>query len=195
MFDRVKFDLDLRARTNGSFIGNVRRAMQLSLREAVTLLGRSPRTLRAQVARGEIQGEKKNGRWTVSRWALPMTEAQRRTLLARAEEIEVRYVDDLFAFGNALSDLRGWRAAIGSWLEGERHLRLKVPGARVLSCRGHLDALGYPLTRDEIRPLPRAFSSLEARARRACDVRVPRRRPLDVRASIASSVGHVLFGG
>jgi hypothetical protein len=94
--------------------------MQLSLREAAALLGRSARTLRAQVARGEIQGEKKGGRWTVSRWALPMTEAQRRTLLARADEVRAtvdaalpsRTAPHVTKKRRSVADLDCFRAAI-----------------------------------------------------------------------------------
>jgi len=61
--------------------------MDLDIREAATLLGRSPRTLRAQLARGELQGRKQAGRWRIPRHALPLTESQRRALQARADDI------------------------------------------------------------------------------------------------------------
>ena len=35
--------------------------MKLSVQEAATLLGRSPRTIRAQLKRGDLPGEKRNG--------------------------------------------------------------------------------------------------------------------------------------
>ncbi len=54
--------------------------MDLSLREAATLLGRRPRTVRAQLARGELKGRKRDGKWLIRRADLPLTEAQRRTL-------------------------------------------------------------------------------------------------------------------
>jgi hypothetical protein len=67
--------------------------MELSVREAATLCGKSPRTLRAQLARGELPGVKRNGRWRVDRRHLPLTEAQRRALQARADGVR-RLVED-----------------------------------------------------------------------------------------------------
>lgn len=61
--------------------------MELSIKEVATILGRSPRTVRAQVARGELPGVKRNGRWRVERRHLPLTEAQRRELQAKADSI------------------------------------------------------------------------------------------------------------
>lgn len=54
--------------------------MDLTLREAATLLGRRPRTVRAQLARGELKGRKRDGKWLIRRADLPLTEAQRRSL-------------------------------------------------------------------------------------------------------------------
>ncbi len=51
--------------------------MDLSVREAALLTGRSPRTLRAQLARGEMPGVKRNGRWVLDRRNLPLTDDQR----------------------------------------------------------------------------------------------------------------------
>lgn len=53
----------------------------------------------------------------------------------------VRYVDDLFLFGDRRADLRRWRAAVGAWLRDERDLRLKHPEALVLAGAGTLRAL------------------------------------------------------
>jgi excisionase family DNA binding protein len=61
--------------------------MKLTIREAATLLGRSPRTLRAQVSRGEIPATKRDGRWVVERRHLPLTDSQRQALHARAEQV------------------------------------------------------------------------------------------------------------
>jgi len=61
--------------------------MQLSVREAATLLGQSPRTVRARVARGDLPGSKKNGRWMIDRRDLPLTEAQRRALQHKADSL------------------------------------------------------------------------------------------------------------
>ena len=67
--------------------------MELSVREAATLMGRSPRTVRAQLARGELPGVKRGGRWRVQRRHLPLTEDQRRALQTKADGIR-QLVDD-----------------------------------------------------------------------------------------------------
>lgn len=61
--------------------------MDLSVREVATLLGRSGRTVRAQLTRGELAGVKRNGRWRVARHSLPLTEAQRRSLQSKADAL------------------------------------------------------------------------------------------------------------
>jgi hypothetical protein len=61
--------------------------MLLSLREAAILLGRSPRTLRAQVARGEVKGVKQNNRWMIARAALPMSDSRLAEVQRRAEQV------------------------------------------------------------------------------------------------------------
>ena len=66
--------------------------MELSVREAAVLTGRSPRTLRAQLARGEVPGVKRGGRWVVDRRHLPLTDDQRTRLERRAQGVR-RQVD------------------------------------------------------------------------------------------------------
>lgn len=100
-----------------------------------------------------------------------------------------RYVDDIFIFGDRRADLRRWRAAIGQWLLDERGLRLKHPKARVLSCGGHLDALGYRITRGDRAPLPRVFRQVRRRVR---DAMAGRPGP-DIERSLAASAGVVVF--
>jgi RNA-directed DNA polymerase len=105
----------------------------------------------------------------------------------------VRYVDDFFLFGERRVDVRGWRAAVGGWLAEERNLLLKHPRARVLSCHGHLDALGYRVTRRGWEALPRALRRFRRRvAAEATGRGGPGRRP-DIRRSAASTAGVVLF--
>lgn len=79
----------------------------------------------------------------------------------------VRYCDDLFLFGDRRADLRRWRSEVGAWLAEHRGLRLKHPAARVLSCAGHLDALGYRLDRHGQRARPRVQRRLRARVAEA----------------------------
>lgn len=104
----------------------------------------------------------------------------------------VRYVDDFFLFGDARGQLRRWRGQVREWLASERGLRLKHPRARILSCRGSLDALGYRLRREGPEALARPLRRL---ARRAAVQARPGRRPgrTDFVRSAASSVGVLLF--
>ncbi len=69
--------------------------MNLSVREAASLLGRSPRTVRAQLARGDLAGRKKNGRWSVARQHLPLTEKQRTALAGKAAALRQTLEDAL----------------------------------------------------------------------------------------------------
>jgi hypothetical protein len=57
-------------------------------------MGRSARTVRGQLARGELPGQKRNGRWYVDRRHLPLTESQRRTLQEKAQKLR-QAVDDV----------------------------------------------------------------------------------------------------
>ncbi len=66
--------------------------MELTVREVATLLGRSPRTVRAQLARGDIPAVKRGGCWSIPRRSLPLTEDQRSALQAKADAVR-RAVD------------------------------------------------------------------------------------------------------
>ncbi len=106
----------------------------------------------------------------------------------------VRYVDDLFLFGDRRAELRAWRTQAAEWLERERGLRLKAPNARILSCHGHLDALGQRLTREGIAPLPRR-SLRRLTAGVAAWVRgSAQAQRVDAQASLASATAHYFFG-
>lgn len=61
--------------------------MELSVREAATLMGRSARTVRAQLARGDLPGKKRNGQWVIDRRQLPLTEAQHQVLQEKAQAV------------------------------------------------------------------------------------------------------------
>ncbi len=102
----------------------------------------------------------------------------------------LRYVDD-FRFGDRRTDLRHWRQATADWLFTRRRLKLKYPNARILSCRGHLDALGHRIRRDDIEALPRAGRKFQRTLAQVLD---PLGRPprLDLDRSIAASVGVML---
>lgn len=90
--------------------------MDLSLQDVATLLGCSPRTLRARLARGDVTGRKVGSRWLIDRDALPLTADQRRALRERVDGVratverairkrsQVHSVEDLnpFSHGRAL---------------------------------------------------------------------------------------------
>lgn len=101
----------------------------------------------------------------------------------------MRYCDDLVLFGDRRADLRAWRAAVGEWLGRERGMRLKHPAARILSCAGHIDALGYRITRDDRRVLPRTRRRLTARATAMLEGRAR----VDPQRAFAGSAGVMLF--
>lgn len=104
-----------------------------------------------------------------------------------------RYVDDIFLFADCRADLRAWRRAVGEWLEQERRLRLKHPAARILSCRGSLDALGYRITRHGIEALPRVLARLCSRVQAHVRGTDEMSESVDLERSLASTAGVVLF--
>jgi hypothetical protein len=106
----------------------------------------------------------------------------------------VRYVDDIFVFGDSRSTMRAWRAAIAAYLSSELDLRLKHPQARVLSCRGHVDALGVRLRRGLIEPLPAAMRRLRGRLGAYVRGMGRVRDRTALQRSVASSAGNLLFG-
>ena len=61
--------------------------MELSVKEVATLLGRSTRTIRTRLMRGEIRGVKRDGQWRIPRQHLPLTDDQRAKLQAKADSI------------------------------------------------------------------------------------------------------------
>lgn len=79
----------------------------------------------------------------------------------------IRYMDDIFIFGDGRAELRAARAEVARWLDAERGLRLKHPQARILSTQGHLDGLGHRIRRERIAPLPRLMRRIEGLARDA----------------------------
>ena len=101
----------------------------------------------------------------------------------------VRYVDDLFLFADSRVELREARARLCHWLAEERGLRLKHPEAPVLSCAGHVDALGYRISRQGVTALPRALR----RMRRRVAMHMAGQAGPELARSLASTAGVVLF--
>ncbi len=98
--------------------------MELSVREAATLMGRTPRAIRAQVASGKLPGRKKGGRWRISSEALPLDEARRRGLQAKADGLR-RAVERVLPSRTASTsgDRRRSVADLGSFQAGSSLLR------------------------------------------------------------------------
>lgn len=61
--------------------------MELSVREAAALLARSPRTIRAQLAAGQLSGKRSGRRWVVDGRRLPLSRAQHIALQERADTV------------------------------------------------------------------------------------------------------------
>lgn len=61
--------------------------MELTVREAATLLHQSPRTVRDRAARGDLPATKRGGRWVFRSEHLPLDASQQRAVQARAQEL------------------------------------------------------------------------------------------------------------
>ena len=160
--------------------------MELTITEAATLLGRSPRTVRAQVARGELPGFKRGGQWVIRREALPLSEAQRAALQQKAETLRGALEDALpprlaqtaGQTRRGLADLDAFR------LCDALHLAVRAAEAD--------DSPGVPLDR-AARLLERAALSVaEASAQFDRDAR--RRALLRARAALGRVNGLLLLG-
>lgn len=152
--------------------------MELTIREAATVLGISERAVRSRIRRGTLPARKRGGRWMLSRAALPLDATQRKRLHAKADALRDAIEDALPAAvrqrpAHRLDDLDVFRLA--------HDLHSEAP---VLSTRGHLDALGYRLTREGWTALPRARRVQDAMAGRAS---------VDIRRSLAATVGVEIF--
>ncbi len=76
--------------------------MDLTVREAAIVLARSPRTVRAQLVRGDLPGVKRDGRWRIPKEGLPLTEQQRKTLHAKADAVRAAVESALPPRGDGL---------------------------------------------------------------------------------------------
>ncbi len=131
--------------------------MELTIREAAALTGRSSRTLRAQLARGDLPGVKRNGRWCIDRRHLPLTETQRRSLQAKAESLRkavdealpsrmaktldhrAKSIVDLDAFrlgANLLAEIRSAEASVVSTSLRDEVAAVLEPAAEVRELSG-----------------------------------------------------------
>jgi len=61
--------------------------MDLTISEAATLLGRSPRQLRYLIRQGKLEARKKGTRWVIASDDLPLTEEQRANIKGRINDV------------------------------------------------------------------------------------------------------------
>ena len=97
--------------------------MELSVREAATLLGVSPRTVRARIARGDLLAVRDGATWRLDDRDLPLSATDRRRLQARADAVR-RTVDAALPSraargrrdrGRSVADLDAFRLAMTVW--------------------------------------------------------------------------------
>lgn len=67
--------------------------MELTIREAAPLLGRSARAVRAKIERGELPARRQGRVWLIPLASLPLTATQRASMQRRAEQMHAA-VDD-----------------------------------------------------------------------------------------------------
>jgi len=98
--------------------------VEITIREAAPLLGRSPRAVRAKIARGELAATRRGRTWMIALATLPLTEAQRQSMQQRAET--VRGALDAVLPSRAATDRRRKRRSLLDLIpftEGVRLLR------------------------------------------------------------------------
>jgi RNA-directed DNA polymerase len=105
----------------------------------------------------------------------------------------LRYLDDLFLFGDRRGELRGARDAVVRWLHEERGLRVKDATAPLQPCAGRLNALGHEIRRGRVEVMPRALRRLRVRLRGLLVERGPG-GSVRVARSMASTAGVLMFG-
>lgn len=93
--------------------------MLLTVNEAATALGCTPRAVRYRLSRGELKGHKDGGRWRIVADALPLTSAQHDAMQRRADDIR-KLVDDALPPRKARSrgDKRRTLADLAAFREG-----------------------------------------------------------------------------
>lgn len=151
--------------------------MELSIREAAALLGRSERTVRAQLRSGVLAGHKRGRAWLLPSEQLPLTEVQRRK--------QERLVGEArSALEQALPER--FRREKG---EARSVLNFEAFVAGIETLRGHADSLRAGAV-DARSALTQALETLAA----AChEFDLPARRALlrDARSTLARLVGRL----
>lgn len=128
--------------------------MDLSVREAAVVLGRSQRTVRDQLARGDLPGVKRDGRWWVRKDALPLTEPQRRALAAKAESL--RQAVEAALPSRAATSPRSRRPCV------DDSAAFRLGRALLFRLEAQIDAPRRPAPHDANSELPRLRAALRA---------------------------------
>ena len=82
--------------------------MTLSLNEAATLLGKSPRQVRYLIQQGRLNARKEGAEWRIEAADLPLTDAQRRAVTSRTEAVK-KAMEGALAPAAAASEKAGKR--------------------------------------------------------------------------------------
>lgn len=121
--------------------------MHLTVAEAATVLGCSPRAVRARLSRGELKGVKQDGQWRIPRGDLPLSEDQHRALQARADTIRAMVEEVLppqlaHRRGDqrrSFADLAAFRAGRSALAELRTLATAEAPMAGVMAAADHLE--------------------------------------------------------
>ncbi len=157
--------------------------MDVSLAEAATLLGKSPRQVRYLIKTGKLKARKDGARWRIEIDELPLGEKQRRAANARARELRDAVEAALAPVENAAHKARGKRFSV----QDLRAFRSGEPVFRaVVEAVGEDDPAGLQLRR-----------SLDALAQGCHAFRPPDKaaRYEAAREAAASAVVSLLLGG
>ncbi len=111
--------------------------MTITVTEAATILGCTPRAVRAQLLRGALPGHKRDGRWRLRREDLPLKARDRRDLQARADAVRAaveaalpsRTATTRGQRAVSVADLAPFRAARALLGAMRAHRATDVPGA------------------------------------------------------------------
>ena len=81
--------------------------MQLSVVEAATVLGKSPRQIRYMIRQGQLEATREGKQWRIEGDSLPLGEAQRRALQERLEKARETFDHALDPVSKALEGSAG----------------------------------------------------------------------------------------
>ncbi len=83
--------------------------MELTLKEAATVLGKSPRQIRYLIKAGRLPGKKQGSQWRIASDDLPLTDAQRASLADRLEAARAAFEKGVAPVARATAGDQGSR--------------------------------------------------------------------------------------